>query len=113
MDEISSLEFTQLYINGEIPGTCKLYALQTTEAAIHLYETIDNCIDLINTNGGFTVTGWFKRGFINDRRLLAPHNNNNNGANSNFNNNNNNEDMIQVGAGEISSHVVNLIPTNR
>jgi hypothetical protein len=67
MEEFSSSKFMQLYLNGEIPGTCKLYMLQMTKAAMNLHITIENCIHLINQNGGFTIIGLYKRGSINDR----------------------------------------------
>ena len=36
MEEFSSLKFSQLYLKSDIPGTCKLYMLQVTEAAVNL-----------------------------------------------------------------------------
>ena len=80
-----------------------------------MYEAIENCIELINDNGGFTVTGWYKRGSINDKGLIAPPSSNNsngtnNGPNSNYNNG---PEVVQVDASDISYHVVSIIPTER
>ena len=61
MDDFSSLKFSKLYLNGEIPGSCKLYMLQLTDCSMKLFESIDDCIYLINTHGGFYVVGWYKR----------------------------------------------------
>ena len=73
MDEFPSLKFTQLYMNGDIPGCIKLYMLQMTQAAVNMFGAIDECIGLINNNNGFTITGWYKRGSMNDKGLIAPH----------------------------------------
>ena len=81
-----------------------------TTAAMHLYNAIENCVDLINENGGFTILGWYKRGSMNDKGLT---NSGNENTNSNTNHNNNNESAVQVDAGDISLHIVNIIPTNR
>lgn len=118
MDDFSSLKFSQLYMNGDIPGSCKLYMLQVTEAAMNLFDALENCIQLINNNGGFTVIGWYKKGLINDKGLIAPRNNNATGGSgggqqSNGNYNNNNDDAAQVDSGELSYHIVNILPTNR
>ena len=64
-------------------------------------EAIDDCIGYVNRNGGFTVVGWYKRGVINDKSLVA-------GAGP-FSK----EDDVQIEAGKISYHIVQLIPTNR
>ena len=69
---------------------------------------IENCVCLTNNSGGFTVVGWYKRGIINDRNLIVARNGNNNG-----NNHNNTEEDVQVNAGDICYHFVQIIPTNR
>lgn len=118
LDDFSSMRFMELYMRGKLPGTCKLYMLQMTNAGIGMYESIENCIQLINNNGGFTVTGWYKRGSINDKGLIAPPSTNSNGTtnnsgSSNSNYNNNNAEVVQVDASDISYHVISIIPTNR
>jgi hypothetical protein len=111
------LKFSQLYMNGDIPGSCKLYMLQVTEAAMNLFESLKNCIQLINNNGGFTIIGWYKKGLINDKGLIALQNNDANGGSggqqSNSMYNNNNDDTAQVDSGELSYHIVSILPTNR
>ena len=76
-------------------------------AAMHLYNAIENCVNLINENGAFTIIGWYKRGSINDKGLT-------NSGNKNTNSNTyNNESEVKVDAGDINTHIVNIIPTNR
>ena len=117
MSDFSSLKFSQLYLSGDIPGSCKLYMIQYTEAAMNMQIALDSCIEFISNNGGFSVVGWYKRGIINDQSLLAARkivNNNSNGNSSNNNNNENNRsDDLQVDSGEISYHFVHIFPTNR
>ena len=64
-----------------------------TNAFFDILTCIDNVVEYINDNGGFTVMGWYKHGVINDRTLVS--------NTSNGNDNNNNED-VQVDNGEIS-----------
>ena len=88
--------------------------LQVTEAGMNLINAMGNCLQLINNNGGFTITGWYKRGSMNDKGLLAPRNDNANSTTQNSHYNNNNEqDAAQVGSGELTYHIVNIVPTNR
>jgi hypothetical protein len=44
--------------------------LELSEQYYELEDKIDNAIDLINNNGGFTIVGWHKRGIINDRSVI-------------------------------------------
>ncbi len=114
MDDFSSLKFSKLYTSGDIPGTCKLYMLQVTEASMNMFNALENCIELINNHGGFTVIGWYKKGLINDKGLIAPNESANvGGSNSSSNYNNNNEERVQVDSGDCNYHVVSISPTNR
>ena len=107
MNEFSSLKFSQLYLSGEFAGSCKLHMLQLNDRAVNLYEAIDECIELINNNGGFTVIGWYKRGQITDKSLTSAKQTNN------TLNNNSNDEEVHVDAGDISHHIVSIYPTNR
>ena len=88
MDEYSSLKFSKLYFNTCILGSCKLYILQITESFIIMFAAMEECVDLINNNKGFTVVCWYNRGVINDKRLISAHKISNSGiigGNPNFN----------------------------
>ena len=112
MDEFSSRKFSILYLNNVIPGSVKLYMLQITDAYNVLLDAITNCINYINQNDGFTVIGWYKKGVINDKGLLASKVGNV-GTSSGNHNNSASDEEIQVDAGEISYHIVHHIQTNR
>lgn len=58
-----------------------------------MQDCIDNVIEYINGNGGFTVVGWYKRGGINDFS--------------------NDDSENQVESSEIGYHVVSIYPTNK
>ena len=107
MNEFSSLKFSQLYLSGDFAGSCKLYMLQLNDRAVKLYEAVDECIDFINDNGGFTVIGWYKRGQITDKSLTSAK------PSNNTLNHNSNDEEIHVDAGDISYHIVSVYPTNR
>ena len=109
MDDFSSNKFSKLYLTGDIPGSVKLYMLQLTEAFIHMFEAMERCIQLINSNGGFTVVGWYKRGVINDKSLITARNLSNT-SNAALNTT---EEDLHVDSGEISYHIVHISPTNK
>ena len=117
MTDFSSLRFSKLYTTGEIPESCKLYMLQVTEASMNMFNALENCAQLINSQGGFTVVGWYKKGLINDKSLIVVQNINNGGnaagGNSNTNQYNNNNETVQVESGDVSYHIISISPTNR
>lgn len=100
MNDFSSTKFSQIYLSNRIPADTRESSLQFTDAFFTLESTVDQVIDFINENGGFTVFGWYKRGIINDTSLVG------------MNTGNNNEE-IQVDSGNINFHIVQLVPTNR
>ena len=83
-----------------------------TDEFFDLLDAIENVISHINDNGGFTVVGWYRRGTINDRTLVESRSSNNT-TNGRSNNNTSTNEDIQVVAGEMTYHVVELYPTNR
>jgi len=112
MSDFSSSKFSQLYFSGDIPGSCKFYMLQLTDAAINMNSALEECVELINENGGFSVVGWYKRGIINDQSLIAARKIVNNSINQNSHNNNSSNEELQVDAGEISYHFVQIFSSN-
>ena len=72
---------------------------------MNMLTALENCIELINDIGGFTVVGWYKRGNINGKSPIVFRKiNNANGGNTAANYDTNEEDM-QVDSGEISYHI--------
>ena len=106
MANFSSTAFSKLYLSSNIPATTQISALRHTDAFFDLLDCIEEVVNFINEHGGFTVVGWYRRGVINDRTLVA-----NNATNGNFNNNNSED--VQVDNGEINYHVISLRPTNQ
>ena len=116
MSDFSSLKFSKLYLSADIPGSCKLYSLQLTTAVYDLYAAMENCVNFINDNGGFTIIGWYKRGAIADKGLIVPKTNMN-GATTNANNQhlkygNKDDDKVQVESSQLSYHIVSIQPSN-
>ena len=105
VNNFSSTKFSLLYLSQRLPPSVKISALNMTNEYFVLLDCITHVLDVINNNGGFTVIGWYRRGIINDRSLIESNNA------SNGNQNNNAED-IQVGAGEVNYHVIDLYPTD-
>ena len=67
-------------------------------------------IDIINEDNGFNVVGWYKCGIINYKIIIVNENNN-----DTFNvdgKEKENDGYTQVDAGDISHHMVQIIPHN-
>ena len=104
-NNFSSTKFSLLYLNDNIPGAVRISALRMSNAYWEIEDAIENVVDYVNDNGGWTVVGWYKRGVINDRSLLE--------ANSTQHPSNNQDSTNEVDAGQLSYHVVQLLPTNQ
>ena len=78
-----------------------------------MFTAMEDCVGLINNNGGFTVIGWYNRGVINDKSLISAHNINFDGSSGGNTNFNMTKYDIQVDSGEISYHIVTISPSNR
>mmetsp|Transcript_14699 Transcript_14699/g.27638 ORF Transcript_14699/g.27638 Transcript_14699/m.27638 type:complete len:393 (-) Transcript_14699:1573-2751(-) len=92
-----SQKFMLLFMNDKIPHTETYAGLRTSEAFFEIRESCKAVVDFINRNKGWTVCGWYKRGVINDRTLAG-------------NGDNDEENKIE---GDITFHVVSLVPTDR
>lgn len=108
MENFSSTAFSKLYLTSNIPVTAQKSAFDHTDPYFDLLDNIQDVVDYINSHGGFTVVGWYKRGIINDKTLV-----NGNAVNGTSNNNNNGGEDGQVDNGEINYHVISLTPNNR
>ena len=93
-------------MNGDIPGSCKLYHLQLTDAFHDMLECVDRCMTYINDNDGFTIVGWYKREKINDKSLTSQHKNTSVYVAPI-------KPDAQCDSGELSYHIVQIIPNNR
>ena len=107
--DFSSHQFSKLYLKKDIPGETRVSALQNTDAYWNIEDSISNLLSYVNDNGGWTITGWYKRGVITDKSLLAASSGGTNSASSH----NNNNERIEVGAGEVNFHIVKLLPTDQ
>ena len=87
-------------MNDKIPLTETYAGLRTAEAFFEIKKSCKAMVDFINGHKGWTVFGWYhnKRGFINENRSLAG------------NGDNDEENKIE---GDITFHVVSLVPTDR
>jgi hypothetical protein len=102
-EHYSSNKFSMLYQSSPFSSSVTASNLQFTDEYYLMVEKIESVMNYINTNGGFTVIGWYKRGKINDQSIV-----------SETNNRNNNEVQAnnQVDSGNISYHVCEIKPTN-
>ena len=103
--DFSSTKFSLCYLTNSIPPTLSKSSLsQANSLYWDLEECIEDVVNFVNDNGGWTVVGWYKSGAIKDRSLIKS-SSSNNAANGN-------EDAT-VGSGNLSFHVVDLTPTDQ
>jgi hypothetical protein len=102
--DFSSTKFSLLYLSTHIPGTTRVSALRVSDAYWEIEEAVENVVDYVNDNGGWTIVGWYKRGLITDQSLLAATSNTLSSNTSSTNENG------QVGSGNVNFHVVQMLP---
>ena len=104
--DFSSTKFSLSYLTNRIPPTVSKSSLsQANRLYWDLEECIEDVVDFVNDNGGWTVVGWYKRGSIKDRSLIESSGGNNT--------TNGNEDHATVGSGKLSFHIVELTPKHQ
>ena len=101
----SSSKFSNLYQSKPFLSSVKKSHMQMTTQYFAMMDNLNNCVQYINDNGGFTVVGWYKRGKINDQSM-------DNDSNQSNNRNGNNNDEDQVDNGEIGYHLCVVTPSN-
>ena len=74
-----------------------------------MLNDLENCIQFINDNSGLNVVGWYKRGVINDKNIIALNNAKGRNTAAKYNTN---KEYMHVDSGEISYHIVSINPTN-
>jgi hypothetical protein len=108
INHFSSIKFSSLYMTYYLLPSIKISALSVSSSETKFFDLkakMNECIQFINNNGSFTTVGWYKKGIINDKTLLQ--------TNSNSGSSNNNVTETNTIDGEISHHVVEVVPTNR
>jgi hypothetical protein len=93
-----SQKFMLPFMTDKIPHTEMYAGLRTSEAFFQIRDSCKAVLDFVNRNKGWTVCGWYKRGVINGRTLAG--------------NGDNDEEENKI-EGDITFHVVRLLPTER
>ena len=97
-NDFSSTKFSLFYLKKRLPSNVTVNALTITQEYFDIEDGITNVVKLVNDNGGWTVTGWYKRGLITDKSLLeVPPSN---------------VVSTEVASGQINYHIVQLLPSN-
>lgn len=108
IEKFSSNKFSFLYLSGSFPSSLRAESLQMTEEYWNMCSAIENIVEHVNQNGGWTVMGWYKKGMITDQSMISE-------DNSNYRQNNrngSNQEETQVESGVINYHICQLRPTN-
>ena len=96
-DEFSSTAFTRFFMKKVIPPNTPVAVLEKTNAFEDMKYCMNECIKLINDNGGFEVVLWYTRGEINDQSLLGM----------------NTPETEKTDAGKLNFHIVSLRPNDK
>ena len=95
----SSTNFSFFYLSRRLPGNTPVSTLRPTKDFWDIEDCISNVLNLINSNGGWTVIEWYKRHIVTDKSLLeVPLSN---------------VVSTQVAAGQINYNIVQMMPTNK
>ena len=96
-EEFSSTAFTRFFMKKVIPPNTPVGVLEKTNAFEDMKCCMNECIELINDNGGFEVVLWYTRGEINDKSLLGM----------------NTPETEKTDAGKLNFHIVSLRPNDK
>ena len=83
-----------------IPSAIQRSSLQQSDAFWDVEDCIQNVVEFVNDNGGWTIVGWCKRGSIKDKSLIEA-----------GNNSNSNDDAVS--SGQLGYHIVEVLPSNQ
>ena len=101
--DLSSLKAFQMFTKGKMSIHVRASMLSSGS---RYYDAITDCmdeiVDYVNENGGWTIIGWGKKGLINDATLLGV-----------TTETKGKEEARKVVADEVTTHVVQFYPTNR
>ena len=67
----SSNKFMKLILTGKLKPNILLQQLQYTNEFIDIMDAVSSVVSYINTNGCFTVIGWYKIDVITDKMLVS------------------------------------------
>jgi hypothetical protein len=105
----SSVQFSLLYQTAVFSSQVRQTSLDLTDLYFELEDAATGAMDLINRNGGFTVTGWYKRGEVTDRTILHQTNNSDSYSKSSLSSDKKDN---QVDNSKITFHPCVIKPTN-
>ena len=108
-ESFTSLKFNALFLSGEVPFSSSINRLQDTNTFSDMVGAMEKCLNHINTNEGFTVYGWYKRGEISDKTMVEAVNLGTMVGNEKRVELNNNK----TDSSEISYHIVHIKPSHQ
>ena len=109
MEKFSSQQFFRFLTKGFLSIDIRSSQLQNgNDAYDDIIESVENIFELINEDGGWTITGWSKRGLINDAALISS-----NSSGSSGNASKENQNSSKVLSEEVTTHIVQIEPTKR
>ena len=108
IEEFSSTRFSLLFQTGILSCEITKESMEMTDHFYSMENKIDNGINYINANGGFTVIGWYKRGQVQDRTVLIQNENENSSRYGSSNN-----APVQVDNSTIKFHPCVIRPTKK
>ena len=94
IEEFCSMQFNRLFLDSDIASTVQMNKFDShNQVMLDLEDSIEASIDYINNNGGFTITGWYRKGKIMDSS-------------------NNESTENEIESGKVHYHITNIVPTD-
>ena len=101
--DFSSLQSFNLFTKGKMSIDVRARMLSSGSRQYELItDAMDNIVDFVNDNGGWSVYGWGKKGLINDATLIGV-----------ASDTKSKEENAKVAAEEVTTHIVHFHPTDR
>ena len=99
MQNFGSLKFMDLFLYGNMSIDVKAAQLHHGDKNYeNITDAIQDIVEMVNQDGGWTIYGWGKKGFINDSSLVG---------------NNSDDANTRVVAQEVTTRVIHIHQTNR
>ena len=93
----SSSNFNKLFLSGPIPSSTIVSKFDYSDISLILERCIEDVINVINENGGFTIVYWYSRGDICNDSLI----------------NSIAREQERADSGKLNYYIVQILPINR
>ena len=92
VSSFTSRQFSDYYLSSPLPSNVTFGMLDLTDAMFRIEEAANEVVNFVNSSGGWSVYGWYKRGEIRDASNLDLN------------------DQMKIASGDVNFHLVYARP---